>query len=57
MSKYGAPPRLTVLTFADTGLQILDFGAIRDGQPPEDLGKRILLNEHEVREITDDGPA
>ncbi|POR33385.1 Cell division control protein 4 [Tolypocladium paradoxum] len=40
-----------------TYVEILDFGAIRDGQPPEDLGKRILLNEHEVREITDDGPA
>jgi len=40
-----------------TRLQILDFGAIRDGQPPEDLGKRVLLNEHEVREIIDEGPA
>ncbi|PNY29309.1 Cell division control protein 4 [Tolypocladium capitatum] len=40
-----------------TYVEILDFGAIRDGQPPEELGKRILLNEHEVREIADDGPA
>ncbi|KAJ6438864.1 cell division control protein 4 [Purpureocillium lavendulum] len=40
-----------------TYVEILDFGAIRDGQPPEDLGKRVLLNEHEVREIIDEGPA
>ncbi|PHH84985.1 hypothetical protein CDD83_1079 [Cordyceps sp. RAO-2017] len=40
-----------------TYVEILDFGAIRDGQPPEDLGKRILLNEHEVREIVEDGMA
>ncbi|KAG6119709.1 hypothetical protein E4U13_007400 [Claviceps humidiphila] len=38
-----------------TYLEILDFGAMRDGQPVEELGKRILLNEHEVREITNDG--
>lgn len=36
-------------------LQILDFGAARDGQSPDELGKRILLNEHEVREIIEDG--
>ncbi|KAG5944124.1 hypothetical protein E4U53_006935 [Claviceps sorghi] len=40
-----------------TYLEILDFGAIRDGQPAEELGKRILLNEHEVREIIEDGAA
>jgi F-box and WD-40 domain protein CDC4 len=33
----------------------LDFGAVRDGKPAEELGKRILLNEHEVREIIEDG--
>ncbi|GAB0132239.1 hypothetical protein EsDP_00000680 [Epichloe bromicola] len=38
-----------------TYVEILDFGAIRDGQPAEELGKRILLNEHEVREIIEDG--
>ncbi|TWU74970.1 SCF ubiquitin ligase complex subunit cdc4 [Metarhizium rileyi] len=38
-----------------TYVEILDFGAIRDGQPPEELGKRILLNEHEVQEIIEDG--
>ncbi|PHH81359.1 hypothetical protein CDD82_972 [Ophiocordyceps australis] len=40
-----------------TYLEILDFGARRDGVPPEDLGKRVLLNENEVREILDEGPA
>lgn len=38
-----------------TYIEILDFGAIRDGRPTEELGKRILLNEHEVREIVADG--
>lgn len=27
--------------------QILDFGAVRDGRPPEDLGRRILLDEED----------
>ncbi|PHH62304.1 hypothetical protein CDD81_7292 [Ophiocordyceps australis] len=40
-----------------TYLEILDFGARRDGVPPEDLGKRVLLNENEVREILDEGAA
>ncbi|XP_044715067.1 f-box-like domain-containing protein [Hirsutella rhossiliensis] len=40
-----------------TYVEILDFGAIRDGQPPENLGKRILLNEHEVRDIVEDSLA
>ncbi|KAG6031978.1 hypothetical protein E4U41_007364 [Claviceps citrina] len=37
-----------------TFIEILDFGAIRDGYPAEELGKRILLNEHEVREVIED---
>jgi F-box and WD-40 domain protein CDC4 len=32
-------------------LQILDFGAVRDGKPPEELGKRKLLNEAEVQRL------
>lgn len=31
--------------------QILDFGAVRDGKPPEELGERKLLNEPEVRAL------
>ncbi|TEA19508.1 Cell division control protein 4 [Colletotrichum sidae] len=31
-----------------TYVEILDFGAVRDGKPPEELGKRKLLNEPEV---------
>jgi F-box and WD-40 domain protein CDC4 len=34
--------------------QILDFGAIRDGHPPEDLGRRILLDEEEVQAIIEE---
>ncbi|KAG5981944.1 hypothetical protein E4U55_002478 [Claviceps digitariae] len=40
-----------------TYLEIMDFGAMRDGLRAEELGKRILLNEHEVREIIEDGAA
>ncbi|ODA80854.1 hypothetical protein RJ55_03814 [Drechmeria coniospora] len=40
-----------------TYVEILDFGAVRDGQPAQNLGKRVLLNEHEVRDITDEGAA
>jgi F-box and WD-40 domain protein CDC4 len=32
--------------------QILDFGAVRDGKNPEDLGRRILLNPTEVQRLT-----
>ncbi|KAF4595692.1 Cell division control protein 4 [Ophiocordyceps camponoti-floridani] len=39
-----------------TYVEILDFGAIRDGQPPEDLGKRILLDGDGV-EVADDSTA
>lgn len=35
-------------------MQILDFGAVRDGKPPEELGKRILLNEPEVRAMIEE---
>ena len=35
-------------------LQILDFGAARDGKPPEELGKRILLNPHEVQRLVEE---
>jgi F-box and WD-40 domain protein CDC4 len=31
--------------------QILDFGAVRDGKPLEELGKRKLLNEAEVQQL------
>ena len=34
-------------------MQILDFGAVRDGKPPEELGKRILLNAPEVQQLLD----
>ncbi|OLN95211.1 Cell division control protein 4 [Colletotrichum chlorophyti] len=34
-----------------TYVEILDFGAVRDGTPPEELGKRKLLNEPEVRAL------
>lgn len=37
-------------------IQILDFGAVRDGKPPEELGKRILLNEPEVRAMIEEEP-
>lgn len=35
-------------------LQILDFGAVRDGKPPEELGKRILLNGPEVQRLIEE---
>jgi F-box and WD-40 domain protein CDC4 len=35
-------------------LQILDFGAVRDGKPPEELGKRILLNPNEVQALMEE---
>ncbi|KAK9440572.1 WD repeat containing protein pop1 [Metarhizium brunneum] len=38
-----------------TYVEILDFGAIRDGQCREELGRRILLNEVEVGDILDGG--
>ncbi|KAK4198729.1 WD40-repeat-containing domain protein [Triangularia verruculosa] len=34
-----------------TYIEILDFGAVRDGKPPEELGKRKLLNEGEVQRL------
>ncbi|KAL0943075.1 cell division control protein [Colletotrichum truncatum] len=34
-----------------TYVEILDFGAVRDGKPPEELGERKLLNEPEVRAL------
>ncbi|RCI16755.1 hypothetical protein L249_3015 [Ophiocordyceps polyrhachis-furcata BCC 54312] len=37
-----------------TYVEILDFGAIRDGQPPGELGKRVLLDGDGV-EVVDDG--
>ncbi|CAM1505844.1 Fc.00g114810.m01.CDS01 [Cosmosporella sp. VM-42] len=39
-----------------TYVEILDFGAVRDGKPPEELGKRILLNEPEVRALIEEEP-
>ncbi|RYP45563.1 hypothetical protein DL768_008112 [Monosporascus sp. mg162] len=38
-----------------TYVEILDFGAVRDGKSPEELGKRILLNASEVRTLIDEG--
>ncbi|KAI1772150.1 WD40 repeat-like protein [Hypoxylon cercidicola] len=37
-----------------TYVEILDFGAVRDGKSPEDLGKRILLNAPEVQRIIEE---
>jgi F-box and WD-40 domain protein CDC4 len=37
-----------------TYVEILDFGAVRDGHAPEELGKRILLNEPDVRAMIDE---
>ncbi|TRX91652.1 hypothetical protein FHL15_007434 [Xylaria flabelliformis] len=37
-----------------TYLEILDFGAIRDGKKPEELGRRILLNASEVQRIIEE---
>ncbi|KAK2074846.1 hypothetical protein P8C59_009020 [Phyllachora maydis] len=34
-----------------TYVEILDFGAVRDGVPPEELGHRKLLNEPEVQRL------
>ncbi|KAJ3474401.1 hypothetical protein NLG97_g9863 [Lecanicillium saksenae] len=39
-----------------TYVEILDFGASRDGAPPEELGTRKLLNEDEVRAILEEEP-
>ncbi len=36
---------------ANTPSQILDFGAVRDGKAPEELGRRKLLNEAEVQRL------
>lgn len=35
-------------------MQILDFGAARDGTPPEELGRRIVLDEGEVQRLMED---
>ncbi|KAH8204474.1 hypothetical protein TruAng_001390 [Truncatella angustata] len=35
-----------------TYVEILDFGAVRDGKNPEELGRRILLNPSEVQRLT-----
>ncbi|KAK6084347.1 WD repeat containing protein pop1 [Seiridium cupressi] len=35
-----------------TYVEILDFGAVRDGKNPEELGRRILLNPSEVHRLT-----
>ncbi|KAI1341123.1 WD40-repeat-containing domain protein [Xylariaceae sp. FL0016] len=37
-----------------TYVEILDFGAVRDGKAPEDLGRRILLNAPEVQRIIEE---
>ncbi|KAI0505757.1 WD40 repeat-like protein [Xylaria bambusicola] len=37
-----------------TYVEVLDFGAIRDGKKPEELGKRILLNAPEVQRIMEE---
>ena len=35
-------------------LQILDFGAARDGYKPDELGHRILLNQDEVQRLVEE---
>jgi len=40
-----------------TFIEILDFGAVRDGKSPEELGKRILLNPQEVQRIIEEDNA
>ncbi|KAI0968097.1 quinon protein alcohol dehydrogenase-like superfamily [Xylaria arbuscula] len=37
-----------------TYVEVLDFGAVRDGKKPEDLGRRILLNAPEVQRIMEE---
>ncbi|KAJ3562552.1 hypothetical protein NPX13_g8527 [Xylaria arbuscula] len=37
-----------------TYVEVLDFGAIRDGKKPEELGRRILLNAPEVQRILEE---
>lgn len=37
-----------------TYVEILDFGAVRDGKSPEELGKRVLLNGPEVQRIVEE---
>ncbi|KAI1187986.1 WD40 repeat-like protein [Nemania serpens] len=37
-----------------TYVEILDFGAVRDGKNPEELGKRVLLNASEVQRIIEE---
>ncbi|KAI1112271.1 WD40 repeat-like protein [Nemania sp. NC0429] len=37
-----------------TYVEVLDFGAVRDGKSPEELGKRILLNASEVQRIIEE---
>lgn len=37
-----------------TYVEILDFGAVRDGKPPEELGKRMLLNARDVQSLIDE---
>ncbi|OAA70720.1 WD repeat containing protein pop1 [Cordyceps fumosorosea ARSEF 2679] len=39
-----------------TYVEILDFGAVRDGVPPEELGTRKLLNETEIRAMLEEEP-
>jgi hypothetical protein len=36
-------------------LQILDYGAARDGVPERDLGRRILVDANGKEERNDDG--
>ncbi|KAI6358397.1 hypothetical protein MCOR25_007329 [Pyricularia grisea] len=37
-----------------TYIEILDFGAVRDGKPREELGKRIVLNSSEVQRLLEE---
>ncbi|TQV97911.1 cell division control protein 4 [Cordyceps javanica] len=39
-----------------TYVEILDFGAVRDGVAPEELGTRKLLNEAEIRAMLEEEP-
>lgn len=43
-----------IAALANIAGKILDFGAVRDGKPPQELGKRILLNAPEVQRLIEE---
>jgi F-box and WD-40 domain protein CDC4 len=42
-----------------TNFQVLDFGALRDGVPADQRGRRIVVNSkgHEIEDLTEGDPA